>query len=164
MPDRRTTDAQAALDQATGPTPRDLAQALATHRGGNTAGLWTTPPPATPTPPAPVQFDADTEAVLARAAALHADHVGTEHLLAALVHSTHPDVVTWLAEQGATAEAVDQLLANLNGGLGVESLPGEPLVSGAPAGKKPRSLSPAWTIAITVVVVIVVFVLCVWGP
>ncbi|GAA3287828.1 hypothetical protein Dvina_15355 [Dactylosporangium vinaceum] len=155
MLDRLTTEARAAVTRAAGPTPQALAEALATYRTGNTATIWTTPLPAAPAhPPSAPELDADASAVLDRARALNPDHVGTEHLLAALVRSDHPDVVAWLAAQGATADAVDRLLADLDGGLGVES----------PPAKGSFSLSPAWTVAITIAVVIVLFVLCIWGP
>ncbi|MEU7871809.1 Clp protease N-terminal domain-containing protein [Dactylosporangium sp. NPDC049140] len=118
-------------------TPADLAAALAARPVGNTAGIWTSPRPE-PTstrggrrpPEAPHRFDAAARAVLTQslyvAMAEAAAHIGTEHLLAALVRSGPPDVVAGLGARGATAGAVDALLARLAGGPGTEGPPEEP--------------------------------------
>ncbi|MEV8511942.1 Clp protease N-terminal domain-containing protein [Dactylosporangium sp. NPDC051484] len=121
-------------------TPADLAAALAARPVGNTAGIWTSPQlpePAEPAgaqgrrlpPKAPHRFDKAARAVLTRS--LHvavteaAAHIGTEHLLAALVRNGPPDVVAGLGARGATAETVDALLARLAGALGTEGPPEE---------------------------------------
>ncbi|GAA4262748.1 Clp protease N-terminal domain-containing protein [Dactylosporangium darangshiense] len=122
-------------------TPADLAAALAARPVGNTAGIWTSPQPPEPAEPtstqggrvlpkAPHRFDEVARAVLTQslrvAVAEAAAHIGTEHLLAALVRSGPPDVVAGLGARGATAETVDALLARLAGGLGTEGPPEEP--------------------------------------
>ncbi|MEV0132993.1 Clp protease N-terminal domain-containing protein [Dactylosporangium sp. NPDC050688] len=115
-------------------TAADLAAALAAQPVGNTAGIWTSPPPAAPgqrpSPAAPHRFDAVARAVLTQSAQLavaeSAEHIGTEHLLAALVRSGPPDVVAALGARGATAETVAALLARLAGEPGTEGPPEEP--------------------------------------
>ncbi|WP_432827146.1 Clp protease N-terminal domain-containing protein [Dactylosporangium sp. CA-092794] len=126
-------------------TPADLAAALAARPVGNTAGIWTSPEPPEPAEPAgaqdgrlaptaPHRFDEAARAVLTQslrvAVAEAAPHIGTEHLLAALVRSGPPDVVAELGTRGATAETVDALLARLAGGLGTEGPPEEPRAVG----------------------------------
>ena len=121
-------------------TAADLAAALAAHPVGNTAGVWTSPQPAGDTQPAspgrrpsattPDRFDEVARAVLTQSAqvavAESAGHIGTEHLLAALVRSGPPDVVATLGARGATAETVAALLSRLAGGPGTEGPPEEP--------------------------------------
>src|SRR5262245_44473834 len=102
-------------------TPADLAAALVARPVGNTAGIWTSPQLAEPAEPAgaqggrllakaPHRFDAVARAVLTQslhvAVAEAAAHIGTEHLLAALVRSGPSDVVAGLGARGATAETV----------------------------------------------------------
>jgi ATP-dependent Clp protease ATP-binding subunit ClpA len=177
----------------------DLAAALSAP-SGNTAALWPAsaaeppaaepaaaePPAAEPAagtvPPASVsgaapdlRFDREARAVLEQALRValqeRAEHIGTEHLLAALVRTGPPDVVAWLAARSATAEAVDALLARLRGGLGVERLPAKPSrtdpriwrVMGRVHGGQ-RKPHPLATVAVVLTVMVVVFVLCVWGP
>jgi len=152
----------------------DLASALA-EPVGNTAGLW--PPaesrPAGATPPAGpyLRFDREVRAVLAQSLAVaqrqRATHVGTEHLLAALVHTGPSDVVAWLGTRGATTEAVDALLARLGGGLGVERLPDVASRTDqrrwrqATGGRRtPRPLA----VLAAILAVVLVFAFCVWGP
>jgi hypothetical protein len=97
-----------------------------------------------------------------------APHIGTEHLVAALVHHGPPEVVAELAERGATAEAVDDLLARLDGGPGVEHLEAEP----TPAEERKwrrftgqqRKGFPYGTVLVVIAVAVALFVLCVWGP
>lgn len=117
-------------------TAADLAGALAARPVGNTAGIWASPPPGAaaaqgkPSPELPHRFDEVARAVLTQAAqvavAEAAGHIGTEHLLAALVRGGPPDVVATLAARGATDEAVAALLARLAGGPGTEGPPEEP--------------------------------------
>ncbi|MEV6930769.1 hypothetical protein AB0M46_40640 [Dactylosporangium sp. NPDC051485] len=167
----------------------DLAEALSAPLG-NIAEIWDPPvvdpspatgPPTTDSgtvgaaPPASVsgappylRFDRETRAMLEQALRValreRAEHIGTEHLLAALVRTGPPEVVTWLAARGATAEAVDALLARLHGGPGVERVPAE----WSRADRRNRLLAAAIPrLLVTVVVVLavmVMFVLCVWGP
>jgi hypothetical protein len=180
--ERVTTDVRSALIDVPGRavaagrdriTVMDLAAALAVPRG-NTAALWSTPSaPVDPSAATP-RLDRQARTVLSTAGSIalarRAGHVGTEHVLAALVRTGPPDVVAWLADRGATAEAVEALLAELDGRLGAEQLAGEPtpdeqrrwrqLTGDGPTAK----LSPAVTAVIVVAVVAVLFVLCVWGP
>jgi len=175
-----------------------LAAALSVP-SGNTAALWRAPAePSTkpnggdtrPTgsvaaatvpsdsvagaPPRP-RFDPPARAVLEQSLLValqeRAEHIGTEHLLAALVRTGPADVVGWLAARNATAETVDALLSGLRGGLGVERLPAalsraDRLIwrraTARAHGGQWRSRLLA-TVAV-VVTVTVVFVLCVWGP
>ncbi|PWR10003.1 hypothetical protein DKT69_29855 [Micromonospora sicca] len=175
----------------------DLAAALPAA-SGNTAALWHAPtagpPPAaeplaaeprTPgtVPPTSVsgaapglRFDREARAVLeqARLVALEerAEHIGTEHLLAALLRTGPPDVVAWLAARRATAEAVDALLARLRGGPGVERLPAEPSRADRRNWRRAtvrvhggqRIPHPLATVAVVLTVMLVLFVLCAWGP
>lgn len=173
----------------------DLAAALSTP-SGNSAALWHNP--ATETSPAvqpmgagsgtagtgpPVRvstsgpslrFDPETRAMLEEALRValreRAGHIGTEHLLAAMVRTAPPDVVDWLAARGATAEAVDALLTQLRGGPGVERLPAGLArahrriwrrATGRANGRPVRGLL---TTAAVVLTIVVVFVLCIWGP
>jgi ATP-dependent Clp protease ATP-binding subunit ClpA len=120
----------------------DLATALSAP-SGNTAALWHAPaaepspaadsrtadavPPASVSGAAPgLRFDREVRATLEQALLValqeRAQHIGTEHLLAALVRTGPTDVVAWLAARNVTAEAVDALLAGLRGGPGVEQL------------------------------------------
>ncbi|WP_200216893.1 Clp protease N-terminal domain-containing protein [Micromonospora coerulea] len=169
----------------------DLAAALPAP-SGNTATLWhaptAEPPPAADSrtagtaPPASVsgaaqglRFDREARAVLEQA--LHvalqerAEHIGTEHILAALLRTGPPDVVAWLAARSATAEAVDALLTRLRGGPGVERLPAKPSRADRRNWRRAtvrahggqRIPHPLATVAV-VLTVMVVFVLCVWGP
>ncbi|HEX5994835.1 MAG TPA: hypothetical protein VFY84_06805 [Jiangellales bacterium] len=175
-----------------------LAAALSVP-SGNTAVLWRAPtaePSAEPdggdarttgsvtaatAPPASVggaaphpRFDPQARAVLEGALLValqeRADHIGTEHLLAALVRTGPADVVAWLAARNATAETVDALLSGLRGGLGVERLP-------APMSRADRFIwwratarvhgGPwRWRLlgAVVVVLTVTLVVLCVWGP
>jgi ATP-dependent Clp protease ATP-binding subunit ClpA len=162
----------------------DLAEALSTP-SGNTAEIWQTPAVDAPTAvddghtggvtDAPMSFDRETSTMLEQAALVaqreRAEHIGTEHLLAALVRTGPADIVSSLAARGATAEAVDALLARLDGGLGVERLP----VALAVADRRRWQRAKAWvrgdqptrrmlTTVMFVLIVVVVFVLCVWGP
>jgi ATP-dependent Clp protease ATP-binding subunit ClpA len=166
----------------------DLAAALAVP-SGNTADIWPATAPETPAsdsgiastvPPASgpgpyLRFDREVRAVLEQALAValqqRAEHLGTEHLLAALVRTGPADVVAWLGTRGATAEAVDALLAGLNGGPGVEHLAAELSRTDRRRWRRatarehgdwqpPRALA---TVAV-VLAVIVVFALCIWGP
>jgi ATP-dependent Clp protease ATP-binding subunit ClpA len=175
----------------------DLAAALSAP-SGNTAALWhapaAEPPPAAEPQPAAdcrtagavpnasvsgaapgLRFDREARAVLKQALLValqeRAQHIGTEHLLAALVRTGPPDVVAWLAARNATAETVDALLARLRGEPGVERLPAK--LSRADRWNWRRATAwvhggqpiphPLVTVAV-VLIVIVVFVLCVWGP
>src|SRR5262249_26465945 len=98
-------------------------------------------------------------------------HVGTEHLLAALIRHGHPEVVTLLAERGGTAEAADALLTGLAGGPGVEAPP-EPLpgtlLDALPgtrrAGVRPVSRRLAFAALVCLLVGTVILVVCVLGP
>jgi hypothetical protein len=158
----------------------DLAAALAVPRG-NTADLWTVAGNHAPTPDAaapPSEPDSEPDFDVAAREALeeslrvalrqHAPHVGTEHLLAALVGGGAPDVVAWLAERGATASSVDDLLARLGTGPGVEVLTTEPTPAEdrrwQRAAGRPRQKFPFTTVIVLVLAVAVLFVLCVWGP
>ena len=174
----------------------DLAAALPAP-SGNTATLWHAPtaePPPAAEPPAAdsrtagtvppasvsgaaqgLRFDREARAVLEQALLValqeRAEHIGTEHILAALLRTGPPDVVAWLAARSATAEAVDALLARLRGGPGVERLPAKP--SRADRRNWRRATArvhgghpiphPVATVAV-VLTVMVVFLLCVWGP
>ncbi|MFD0581008.1 Clp protease N-terminal domain-containing protein [Dactylosporangium darangshiense] len=140
-------------------TLEDMAAAVQ-DAPGNTAPLWHGPPAEKTLVPGDqhVPFDDASRALLEEAAALAqregAEHVGTEHLLAALVRTGPQDIVARLAERGATAESVDDLLAGLHGGIGIER----------PAAKpKPKMPRPV-AIALLVLLVAVLFVFCVWGP
>ncbi|GAB3851759.1 hypothetical protein ACFPIJ_53460 [Dactylosporangium cerinum] len=163
-------------------TLSDLAAALAVPRG-NTADLWTVtsfpvsdaPDPASgpsSEPSSESDFDAGVREVLEESLRValrqRAPHVGTEHLLAALVSSGAPDVAAWLDERGATASAADDLLARLAGGPGVEVLTAKPTPAEERRWQRAtgarRSTSPFLTAIIVVVVIAVLFVLCVWGP
>lgn len=168
----------------------DLAAAL-TAASGNTAGLWhaataeappaaeppagTVPPPSVIGPVPSLRFDREARVVLEQALliALHerAEHIGTEHLLAALLRTGPPEVVTWLAARGVAAETVDALLARLHGGPGVERLPAK--LSRTDRWRWRRATARLhggrWTprtlvMVATVLAVMVVLVLCVWGP
>jgi hypothetical protein len=163
-------------------TLSDLAVALS-EPSGNTAALWHAPAADSTTDgtvetegiegtPADLRFDVETRAMLEQAIAValqeRAEHIGTEHLLAAMVGTGPPDVVAWLAARGATAEAVDALLARLGGDPGVERPPGPSetdrrrTAARMPGERRlPRQLA---TIAVVLTVTVVVFVLCVWGP
>ncbi|WP_327002396.1 hypothetical protein OHA72_45910 [Dactylosporangium sp. NBC_01737] len=128
-------------------TPADFAAALAGRPIGNTAGVWTAPPspePAEPTnvpgggtaPNKPTRFNRAARAALERSLRVALDetatHLGTEHLLAALVRGGPPDVAAGLGALGATADAVDALLAGLAGAPGAEGPPEDPrAVNGA---------------------------------
>nr|BFE61260.1 hypothetical protein GCM10020063_057860 [Dactylosporangium thailandense] len=184
---RFTTDARAVIarlpsfataDARTTISPMDLAQALHAHRAGNAAAIWTDPWPAADLPPSPTEtpFDPATKAVLEQSlrVALEsgAEHIGTEHLLAALVRTS--SAADWLAERGATREAVDELLTRLAGGTHLEKPAETPSAkdrrewkaarANLTGGKQP-GLSPAYTIAIAVVALAVVLALCIWsGP
>jgi ATP-dependent Clp protease ATP-binding subunit ClpA len=168
----------------------DLAAALSAP-SGNTAALWhvpsAEPPPAADSgtagavPPASVsgaasglRFDREARAVLEKALLValqeRSPHIGTEHLLAALVRTGPPDVVAWLATRNASAEAVDALLARLRGGPGVERLPAKLsradrwIWRRATARVHGRRIPhPLATVAF-VLTVMVVLVLCAWGP
>jgi hypothetical protein len=120
-------------------SPADLAAALVSRGAGNATLLWTPgPPPPAVTDDSPVRIGEATKAILAEAHAIAryegADHVGTEHLAAALVRTGPPDAVALLAERGATAKTVDALLATLGGGIGAEHRP----ISAARPGSKHR--------------------------
>ncbi|MGI5243773.1 hypothetical protein [Dactylosporangium sp. CA-139066] len=148
MIERLTIEARTVLRRAGGerPSPGALAAAL---RGaaGNTASVWTGP---AGEPPAPGAAAPELlEEAMAISVQESAGHVGTEHLLAALVRTGPADVAAWLAERGATPEVVDALLPALHGSLGREHRRRVPL--------------PV-TIAAVVLLVAAVFVLCVWGP
>jgi hypothetical protein len=96
--------------------------------------------------------------------------VGTEHLLAALVRTGPADVVAWLADRGATAEAVDALLARLDGGPGVERLAAEPTPAQQRAWRRMTAKArdgqrfPLVTTLVVIAIAAALFVLCVWGP
>ncbi len=155
-------------------TPRDLAAALVVPLG-NVAALWPDAPaaPVRATRAKWVRFGDDLKQVLEESLAVaqrhRAGHIGTEHLLAALVHTGPADVAAWLAERGATAEAVDALLARLDGGPGVEQPP-EPTPAverewpRATSRAGGRAYAPVVTAVLAVAVVAGLFVLCVWGP
>ena len=126
--------------------------------------------------PADLRFDSATKAMLEQAIVValqeRAEHIGTEHLLAGMVGTGPADVVAWLAARGATAEGVDALLARLGGDPGVERLPGLPSktdrrnrrpTAGRVHGRQ-RMARQFATVAIVLIVMVVVFVLCVWGP
>jgi hypothetical protein len=134
------------------------------------------PPASVSGPPPPdLTFDPATRALLKEAflVARHerAEHIGTEHLLAALVRTGPPDVVARLAARGATVEAVDALLARLGGRPGLEH---PPALSRADRQDWRRATARrlvdrqttrvAATVVVLTAVVVVVFVLCVWGP
>jgi len=180
-------------------TLRDLAAALSVPTG-NTASLWHAPatepraddsgnvdvvtadvvtaataPPTNATAASNLRFDGEGRRVLEEALNIAlqewAYHIGTEHLLAALVRTGPPDVVATLAARGATVEAVDALLVRLHGGLGVERVPAVPSRAGRRTWRRrtaqvhgyqriPRPLA----IVAVVLAAAVVFVLCVWGP
>jgi hypothetical protein len=166
----------------------DLAAALAVS-SGNTADLWPAKAAETPAqdsgiahtvPPTSkrgpyLRFDREVRAVLEQALAIalqqRAEHVGTEHLLAALVRTGPADVVAWLGTRGATAEAVDALLARLNGDAGVEQLAASPSRTDRRRWRRATArVHGGWqapgllaTVAV-VLAVIVVFALCIWGP
>ncbi|WP_433219409.1 Clp protease N-terminal domain-containing protein [Dactylosporangium sp. CS-047395] len=161
-------------------TPQDLAAALHSLRAGNTAALWTDPHPGPPPASAqsPADFDQPLKQVLEQAGRIamtaNAEHIGTEHLLAALLR-TDPSspVVDWLASRGVTSEAVDALLTRLAGGLGSESLAEKPSfmerrkwnAARAYSQGKRSGLSTTMTIVLTVILVVVVLGLCIWsGP
>ncbi|MFG2045070.1 hypothetical protein [Dactylosporangium sp. NPDC048998] len=141
--------------------------------GSGTSG--TVPPASVSGAPPDLRFDRDTRVMLeqARLVALRerAEHIGTEHLLAALVRTGPPDVVTWLADRGATAEAVDALLARLRGGPGVERLPAELSRAdrwnwrrAAARVHGDRRIPRLLTTGALLLAAVVVFVFCVWGP
>jgi hypothetical protein len=179
-------------------TLRDLAAALSVPTG-NTAALWHAPatdpqvadsgnvdvvtadvgtaaaPPTSAIAASNLRFDGEAKRVLEEALYIAlqewAYHIGTEHLLAALVRTGPPDVVATLAARGATVEAVDALLVRLHGGLGVERVPAAPSRAGRRTWRRrtaqvhgyqriPRPLA----IVAMVLAAAVVFVLCVWGP
>jgi hypothetical protein len=166
----------------------DLAAALAVP-SGNTAAIWPATAPGTPasgsgiagtvSPPRVrgpyLRFDREVQAVLEQALGValqqRAEHLGTEHLLAALVRTGPAEVVAWRGTRGATAEAVGALLARLNGGPGVEQL-----AAGLSRTDRRRwrwataRVHGDWqapgllaTVAV-VLAVIVVLALCIWGP
>ncbi len=191
---RMTTDARAVIARIPRLVSVDepvmtrwhLAQALATP-SGNTAELWNGPaaqPPPVDAPPSvtanaaarDLRFDRKTRQVLEQALRLAlgegAGQVGTEHLLAALVRTGPSDTVAWLAARGASAEAVDALLAWLHGRPGVERLAERPsrtdrrgwrrLAATANGGRPvPQLLT---TVAILVALALVLLVVCAWGP
>jgi hypothetical protein len=151
---RMTTDARAVIARV----PRlvcvdepvmtrwHLAQALATP-SGNTAELWNGPaaqPSPVDGPPSPPVN----------------------------VRTGPSDIVAGLAARGASAEAVDALLARLHGGPGVERLAERPsrtdgrrwrrLAAAANGGRPVASLLT--TVAILVAVMLVLLVVCAWGP
>jgi hypothetical protein len=76
------------------------------------------------------------------------------------------------AARRATAEAVDALLARLRGGPGVERLPAEPSRADrrnwrratARVHNGQRIPHPLTTVAVVLTVMVVLFVLCAWGP
>jgi hypothetical protein len=180
-------------------TLRDLAAALSVPTG-NTAGLWHAPAtepsvadsgnvdvvtadvvtsaaavPTSATGGPSLRFDGEGRRVLEEALVIAlqewAYHIGTEHLLAAMVRTGPPDVVATLAARGATVEAVDALLVRLHGGLGVERVPAAPSRAGRRTWRRrtaqvhgyqriPRPLA----IVAVVLAAAMVFVLCVWGP
>ncbi|WP_327010838.1 hypothetical protein OHA72_28390 [Dactylosporangium sp. NBC_01737] len=161
---------QAAAAKRDRMTPSDLAAALAVPTG-NTAGVWAAPAaePAAAVSAPRLRFDGALRRVLKQAAqaarAARAQQIGTEHLLAALVRTGPPGVVTWLAERGATTEAVDELLARLGTGRGVERLPDEPSPEDQRGWERAMTGGfPYVTVIVSVVVAVVLFVLCVWGP
>ncbi|MEV6926941.1 Clp protease N-terminal domain-containing protein [Dactylosporangium sp. NPDC051485] len=181
---RLTVDARAvvregaALGRAAGRanvTPVDLATALALYDGGNVVRVWTVPPVPPPEPAAPIKDVASlagpTERVLAAAAVIAREvgsaHVGTEHLLVALLRHGHPEVVTLLAERGGTAEAADALLAELAGDPGVERPPAP--VPGLPPVARRSALRPvsgrrAIVALVALGSVLVIVVVCFLGP
>ncbi|WP_433060706.1 Clp protease N-terminal domain-containing protein [Dactylosporangium sp. CS-033363] len=186
---RITTEARAAIAllptfahaaKRTSVTPQDLAAALHSQRAGNTAALWTDPHPGPPPSSSltPSDFDQPLKQVLEQAGRIamtaNAEHIGTEHLLAALLR-TDPSspVVAWLSERGATSEAMDALLTRLAGGLGSESLAEKPSfmerrkwnAARAHSQGKHSGLSTTMTIALTVILIVIVLALCIWsGP
>ncbi|MEU0554339.1 hypothetical protein [Dactylosporangium sp. NPDC006015] len=185
MIERTTTEARAALQRMAllaasegrrEMTPQDLAAALA-GSPGNTVGLW---PPAQADAGASaatgVAFDRAAKLVMEQAfhvaAQERAGHVGTEHLLAALVRTGPPEVVAWLDARGATTDAVDALLAGLAGGPGVERLTAEPSRADerrwrratAHARGETRMLPALIVPVLLLTTAIVVFACCLWGP
>jgi ATP-dependent Clp protease ATP-binding subunit ClpA len=186
---RITTEARAAIAllptfahaaKRSSVTPQDLAAALHSQRAGNTAALWTDPHPGPPptTSQSPSDFDQPLKQVLEQAARIavtaNAEHIGTEHLLAALLRTDPASpVVPWLTDRGATPEAVDTLLTRLAGALGSESLAEQPSfmdrrkwnAARAYSQGKRSGLSTTMTIALTVILVVIVLALCIWsGP
>lgn len=146
-------------------SPADLAAALVSRDTGNATLLWTQgPPPPATTDDSPVRLGESTKAILAEAHAIAghegAGHIGTEHLVAALVRTGPPDAVAFLAERGATPEAVDALLATLAGGIGAE----RQVASSAGRRRPKERIQLVLTVAITLAVLAGVFVLCIWGP
>ena len=138
-------------------------------------GTAATAPPTSATTAPNLRFDGEARGVLEEALGIAlqewAYHIGTEHLLAALVRTGPPDVVATLAARGATVDAVDALLVRLHGGLGVERVPAAPSRAGRRTWRRrtaqvhgyqriPRPLA----IVAIVLAAAVVFVLCIWGP
>jgi ATP-dependent Clp protease ATP-binding subunit ClpA len=124
-------------------SPADLAAGLLTYGQGNVARWRNTvsidtngilialDTAAAAGPPRPsVRFDQATRQVLAAAVCdagrAGANHVGTEHLLAALLTHGPTGVVELFAEQGITAQDVARYVGLMRGDLGVERLPGKP--------------------------------------
>ena len=153
MIERLTIEARAVLQRAGGErtTPAALAAALC-GAPGNTASVWTQPPPPSSESAAGTASQDLLEEAMAISVQENATHVGTEHLLAALVRTAPDEVVAWLAERGATRESSDAVLAALHGTPGTERR--------ADHRKVPLPV----TIVGTVLLVAIVFVLCVWGP
>ncbi|GHJ54596.1 hypothetical protein Nm8I071_39030 [Nonomuraea sp. TT08I-71] len=178
-------------------TLRDLAAALPAP-SGNTAVLWHAPiaePPPAAEPSATecrtagivspesvsgaapgLRFDREAREVLEQAVLValqeRAEHIGTEHLLAALLRTGPPDVVAWFATRSATAEAVEALLVRLHGDPGVERLPAKPSRADRRRWRRAtarvhggqRLPHPLSTVVAVVVTVMVVLAVCIYGP
>ncbi|MFB9446586.1 hypothetical protein Dvina_27925 [Dactylosporangium vinaceum] len=96
-----------------------------------------------------------------------APHIGTEHLLAALVRRGPKDVVTDLSTWGATPEAVNVLLARLAGGRGVEMPPeGGPAAVNLARRSRLRSARGRALVVLAVILLPLLLVVgvCVLGP
>ncbi|WP_091307582.1 Clp protease N-terminal domain-containing protein [Micromonospora chersina] len=120
-------------------SPFDLAVALLGYEHGNVA-LWRREQgfdaeraiatlritAGDSTPSSEVRFGKDTKQVLAAAIRLAAgggaEHVGTEHLLVALLAHGPTAVVSAFEEQGVTAGAMARYVAGLHGAAGAERL------------------------------------------
>ncbi|MEU4476751.1 Clp protease N-terminal domain-containing protein [Micromonospora sp. NPDC023966] len=116
-----------------------------------------------------VRFDNHARRVLAAAIRLAArggaGHVGTEHLLAALLAHGPTAVISAFEEQGVTAETVARYVTNLNGVAGAERLMAAPGWGARRAWRRlGRSTTPgnSWRGALfaasTVVALAVIFV------